>query len=530
MSSLFSRLVHRARWYPFEAALLLGSLLVTVYVLATPLMASTYPPMTDLPFHAAQSAAIRHYFDPAWHVRDQFELHPLATPYMSFYATNAFLMLIFSPLTATKITVFLLLALVPAGVAVLCHGMKKSPLIALMSLGVCWGNLTQWGFINYVSALGLFAMVVGLTLMLLDRPSRARQIALTLALVALFFGHIFRFPFAIAAVLGSAVVMYPATRRFRPILAPLGVALSLFVIWWAIKPEGMSTTLGPLELHRERFTKEFVDAIAKGFKTPEVTDAIKLGLEIGVGIAIISAIARIWIRVQQRRCPRAWEIGVTVIPLACAAVFLTLFLTLPERIGSWWYVYPREAMATLVVLFSLCPDLPRTFWLRAGAVVALCASGVHVARLVATEYAPFDHTTRDFDAVVEKIPAAPKLLYVVFEHTGTHRTFSPVVHFPAWVQATKGGWLSWHFAEFGASPLALRRNQPGAVVAPEFPSYWEWSPNLFRSPVLFARVTPFFDWFLIRDTADPSSLFKADPSIAQVAHQGTWWLFQRRQP
>src|SRR5262249_5154365 len=143
----------------------------------------------------------------------------LAVPYLSMYALGAVLMLILPALAAVKVAAAVMVGLVPAGMAVMFHGMKKSPLLGLLGLGLCWCNLTHWGFLNFMGALGLFAMAVGLTLLVVDRPTPRRQAALGITLVALFFTHIFRYPFALCAVVGTGVVMFPATRRIRPIAA-----------------------------------------------------------------------------------------------------------------------------------------------------------------------------------------------------------------------------------------------------------------------------------------------------------------------
>ena len=133
---------------------MIAALAVTLYVIVAPLAASRYVPMTDLPFHVAQGAAIRHYWDPSYHFHEQFVLRPIAIPYMAINALVAVAMLIFPVLLATKVALAILLMMVPGGLAVLFHGAKKSPLLGLLGLGMCWGHLTHWGFVNYVAALG----------------------------------------------------------------------------------------------------------------------------------------------------------------------------------------------------------------------------------------------------------------------------------------------------------------------------------------------------------------------------------------
>src|SRR5262249_1791661 len=138
-------------------------------------------------------------------------------------------MLFLPPLAATKIAGCVMLALVPAGLAVMLHGMRKQPQLALASLPLVWCSLANWGFLNFVGALGLFAMTIGWTLLVLRRPTRGRRIALGLTLVALYFTHIFRFPFALAAVVGTTIVVVPRWRRAHALLLPVAPAALLFV-------------------------------------------------------------------------------------------------------------------------------------------------------------------------------------------------------------------------------------------------------------------------------------------------------------
>jgi hypothetical protein len=515
------------------AAAVLG---VVIYAVFAPFGATHYPPITDLPFHAANTSALRHYLDPAFHFREQFTIQPLSVPYVSHYALGALFMLVLPTVTAVKGASAVLLALVPAGLAVMFHGMKKSPLLGLLGLVVCWCNLTEWGFINFVGALGLFAMSIGFTLLCLDQPTRNRQVALALTLVALYFTHIFRFPFALCGVIGTAIVMYPATRRFRPILAPLAPAVGLMALWLVVRPKSLSGSVGPLALHKERLA-EIPGLLTGAFFDPAEKQAFEGFFRIALVVFVVSFMAAVGHAILKRRTddattpeapvPVAWTVGVTVVPLACAAVFLGLFLVLPMQIGDWWYVYPREATATVFIAFGAFPDLPRSIWLRVPLVALLAWAGVRVARVVVDNYARFDAATRDFTAIVQQIPQAPRLMYLVFDHTGSTRTTTPFIHLPAYVQAEKGGWLGFHFAMWGHTPLQYRpRDEPGAVVPPPVPLRWEWTPQIFD----VRRHGAFFDWFLVRRGGSPDALFRADPSIERVDHIGTWWLYRRREP
>ncbi|MFO0758117.1 MAG: hypothetical protein U0359_16595 [Byssovorax sp.] len=527
MRRLLAHLDRLARSSPLSLALGIATIVTAAYVILAPLFLVRYPAMTDLPFHAAQTSSIRHYLDPAYHVRDQFELHPIEVPYLSMYAIGAALMLVLPMLTAVKIAAAVMLALLPAGLAVMFHGMKKSPLLGLLGLGVTWSNLTHWGFLNFMGALGLFAMAVGLTFLLVDRPTRGRSVALGLTLIAVFFTHIFRFPFTLCAVVGVAVVMYPTTRRFRPIVAPLLPALALLLYWLRVRPASLGGEMGPLSIHRERLA-ELPGLLTGAFYDPAEKLAFQGFFTTAYRVALVClAAALIRFLIGAGRDGIRWRLSSTIVVLCCTLVFLVAFLVLPMEIGLWWYVYPREATATCFLAFGLFPDLPRAIWLRAPLVLALAAEALGVGQVVLKNYRKFDQATEDFHAITRPIPLGPRLLYLVFDHGGSTRTTTPFIHLPAYVQAERGGWLSFHFAIWGSSPLRFRSpDEPGAVVPPPVVSRWEWKPQVFD----LKKQGPFFDWFLVRRPSSPDGIFAADPTIKRVDHVGTWWLYRRVGP
>jgi hypothetical protein len=535
---------------PWDAGIYAIAVVFSIATVAWPLMVSRYPAMTDLPFHAAMSSAFRHYFDDSYHFKDQFELQPFAVPYMSSYLLAAFFMLFLPAVPAVKLATAVMLLMLPVGLGVFAWGMRKTPLLGTAGLPFIWCDLTHWGFINFVSALGLFAMTMGLALRALDRPSRKTEVALGLTLVVLFFTHIFRFPFALAGVAGTVVVAYPVTRRWRPAILPAIPSAILFAIFWFRRAVPIGGSMGPMTIETNRL-RDMPTFIVHGFNDPaEMENAIRY-FRVVVCVAIVSvafAIGRALLKKEESEPesepeseseteaesePRAirdlfnrhFTALVTLVPLACSAVALLMYLTLPMEIGVWWYVYPREATATCFFALACLPDLPKLKLARAGCVVALGLASLGVTRVVANGYAEFGRATEDFHEITELIPRAPKLLYLIYDHSGSSRTNTPFIHLPAYVQAEKGGWLSFHFAVWGTSPVKFRTD-PDAVVPPPVPIRWEWTPQKFD----LARQGPFFDWFLVRTPDAPDVLFMGDPTIVRVAHKGRWWLYHREAP
>jgi hypothetical protein len=364
-------------------------------------------------------------------------------------------------------------------------------------------------------------MALGLALRAVDLPSRGVQVALAAVLVVLFFTHVFRYPFAVAGVLAAAAVTWPVHRRLAPALWPLAPSLVLFAVWWFVRPAGL--TAGPIELSWEPARWKLLPAyVVQGFRDPRQLQIAERHLWIVAAVAALSLVLAFLRRHESTRESRRRALLAALVPVGGALALLALYFSLPMAIGVWWYAYPREATAFAVLALAAVPDLPRERWLRAVIVAALSGSALSASALVAHHYAAFERSGREFEAVARRVPQAPKLLYLVFDHSGSARTISPYVHLPAWIQAERGGWLGFHFSAMNASPLVYREDA-GAVVPPRLPAGWEWMPNRFR----LEEHGAFFDWFLVRSEGDPKALFSADPTIRPVAHEGRWWLFAR---
>lgn len=511
---------------PLPLALAAAALALSLYVVAAPFLAAEYPPITDLPFHAASASILRHYLDPSFRFQEQFSLHFLESPYWSLYGLGAFFAL-FLPITwATKLASIVLLLLLPAGLSVLAVGMKKSPLMGLLALPLVWNTLTHWGFVNFMAAIGLFAMAVGNTLLLLERPSSSRQLTLALVLVAIFSTHIFRFPFALAAVLGTAVLMYPTTRRFSPIVVPMLPSLSLMGTWLLVRPKELSTAgMEHLQLHWERL-KEIQGLLFGALTGPEEQRLFQQSFRIVIGVALAAA----FLKLAEQQNPieavssRALRFSVSahLAVLCMAAVFLGLFLVLPMQIGIWWYVYPREIVSTAFMLLALVPNLPRALWARLPLLGFIAYGSIAQAALVRQNFEKIDATAADFRRITKHIPQAPKLGYIVWDRDHPSFNTHPFLHLPAWIQAEKGGWLSFHFVSWNASPIRYRENSPS--VPPPTPSRFEWTPERFDLKTRGA----FFDWFLVRRAQGPDPRFGSDPTLILVDRAGPYWLYRRQ--
>ena len=526
LRKVWTRVVDAAKASPAEAALVAAAIAAALYVIVYPFTVVRYPPITDLPFHAANTSILRNYFSAEYHFSEQFLIRPLDAPYFSMYLVGAFFALFMPIAQAAKLMAIVMLALLPAGLAVLFHGMKKSPLLGVLALGLVWNTLSHWGFLSFLGAVGLFAMVVGFTLLVLDEPTRRRQIGLGVALLAVFFTHIYRFPFAVGAVALTALVMYPATRRYKPLLWPVAPALGLFVLWIAIRSHVFAPTLQNLTFDTGRFS-EIPGHLFGGFRGAAGKAERGLGttfVMVALGVATLTTVLFFRDGRGRDRSPAEvrWGVGVTVLPLLLAVGFVLAYLTLPLMAKSWFFVYPREITTAVFIALAAIPDLPRAWTFRAPAVLAVVLAAGRMGFFVANEWHGFHQATADFRAIQKKTPKAPRLFYLVFDHTDHNRSTTPFIHLPAWIQAETGGSLYFHFVRWGLYPI--RYNFGSEHVPPTLPHMMEWQPQRFR----VLEHGPWFDTFLVRHHLDPHLLFAEDPSMELTAREGKWWLYQRK--
>jgi hypothetical protein len=506
---------------------------VAFAVIAYPFTLCRYPPLTDLPFHAAQTSILRHYTDPAFHFREQFSLHPLSVPYVSMFAIGAFFALFVSIQTAAKLMAIVMLSLVPAGLAVMFKGMKKSPLWGLMGIVLTWCTVTHWGFLNFMGAFGLFAMSIGFALLVVDDPTPARRAGLALTLVALFFTHVYRLPFAFLAVLMAGASVYRSTGRFKPLLEPMIPALALFAYWLVAKPRGMGIggNLIDLDLSRIREIPRHLFGAYWPIEgaPPTAPGDLERRLSKFMLAAVVLTMAGSGFFFQRsgRAARRTadevrWDRSVTALPLVIAFGLLVAYFTLPLEAGRWFYVFPREIVGVALMLIAAAPDLPGGFWPRVTFVALVGAAALPMSRFVGDRFREFDAVTADFTRIASHVQSAPKLFYLMFWLGDSAKRATPFLHLPAWIQAEKGGALGFHFVQWGHTPIHYR--PPGPDVPPRLPDRFEWTPQYFR----VMQHGAWFDTFLVRHQSDPHVLFDPDPTIRLVAHEGTWWLYRRQ--
>ena len=237
---------------------LAASLLATI-----PIWLSTFPPMTDLPQHAAVIALLQAMRRGGFPYEASFEFNWF-TPYLFGYLLVYGLLPFVGIVTACKIIVSLALAAMPVSTALLLTETETDPRWALLTIPAMYGFAYQWGFLNFLVAAPLGLLFLWLTFRQARNPTLGGAFALGAGVIALFFCHalICAFFGAIAGciLLLSAGTPSAAIRRLIPLTAVVPV-----IIVWAAGRVGRSVVRLPSvwDLNWFSTAEPYYDALAQ---------------------------------------------------------------------------------------------------------------------------------------------------------------------------------------------------------------------------------------------------------------------------
>lgn len=479
------------------ARLLPAAFLVMAAAALAPLWSVEYPPMVDLPQHAAVVFIWKHYSDPAYGYREIFQLD-LFSPYLIGHALARLAAVALPVPAAMKAAVSLAVLALPLALAHLLRRAGGDPWGALLGFPLAYGFAFYWGFTNYLLAVPVGLAFAAAGLGYARAPSRRKGAALALFAFVLYSCHALAFALCVPIVAAWILAFsgFSGWRRLWP-LAPAAAVIAVWVVALRLVDPNAAPPLlwsEPLWQRLAELPKMLVGAGRRG------------GPWLVGGLL---ALALPWVGARWRGRP-AWR----WIPVATA---LALYLAAPNRALGTWFVYPRFAVfAAAFVLLVLEPASAR--WRRRlgrGLVLAFAAGWMVFLGL---ELRAVDAEARGFDAVIEHAEPGRRLLGLVFDPGYEHAAGLPVfAHFHMWYLARKGGLAEY---TFGIAAPQLIHYRPGAGPLSH--------PELSLHPERFDfRRDGRFDYFLVRSRRDLGPRLFAGAPVVLEARSGAWWLYRR---
>lgn len=464
-----------------------------------PLWAGEFPPLTDLPQHAAQVSILRDWNDPACGYPGLYEIRWL-TPNGLAYALAWALSWLADVTTALRIVLSLAVVALALATSRLVRRFGGDPYWALLVLPLAYGSPMSWGFLGFVVAAPLVVALLAPAFRYARRPAPGLGVALALACAALFFAHVLAFAFALLLVAGLAVAEAPAARELPRRLAPLALALPLPLAWWwqtarsAGAPSGRMIYLGGFDRLWE------LPVLLTGI-------ASRGWAALAVALLVASlAVAR----------PRISRVRSRWVPLGAT---LAIVLLAPNYAFGTAYLAPRFALFLLPALLCALerPSGPRTGGVRRtqlALVALLLLAGVELR---------FLGMAREGEGLTEVLAAAPdggRLLYLGYDRGSRYSPDTPFLHSGMLYAVDRCGVAERSFARGFQQPVRYR---PGAAAP--LPGLIEYLPYRF---LWSEHGGDGYDLFLIRAAREPDAARIAGGAgrLAPLAHAGRWWLYE----
>jgi len=481
---------------------------IVIGIMAAPTLILHYLPMTDLPQHLAVASMLQHMDDPRLGFADYYELALGRTLYWLPYAI-ALLLAKLLPLTlAMRVVVFLSVIAYPLGVYALLRVTGRSGALALLAVPLMYNRAFFWGFVNFNLALGM--SLLAMALFETPRNNARTKVALAAVCVAIPLTHVY----GIALVLGYACISLTLERRREWLrralpLAPLVVGAAA---WFALGRDAVGRGQLSFDPLQQRLLG-LGNAVMGGYS--DGSDEILLAATL-LAIAFFVAPAFPGKRTRWR------DIDPSVrAAMLFAAVNLALYFALPTHTEKALFVHFRHGLLAMAFLPLVASNHSLLCRPRVSRVLLLTLAGA--ALLVhGTQLVRFDREARPFDAVIDRLPDRPKLYFLSWDRTGEVIRTNPYHHFHAYVQARRGGVISFSFPEmFWNIPVRLRAD----AGVPKAQRFAEWRPGSFDDD----RVGWFYDFVLVRNSSDGSGGVGTLPKFPyeRIYANPPWELYRR---
>jgi hypothetical protein len=498
-------------------------LLATSILALVPVWIPTYPPMADLPQHAAQVALLRDLQNPQFSYSALFRVNWF-TPYLLGYLLIYALTPLFGIVAACKLIVSLFVAGLPLSTALLLRSADVDVFWAVLCIPGAYGFAYQWGFVNFLIAAPLGMIFLWLAM----RPSTAQNLRTTVLLagsaIGLFFCHALICAFfgtcAALCLIGKARSLKAAIVRVLPLTVVLPVA-----IIWVRRTLSNPSARRPMiwDLNWRDTVEPYYSSLSQEMHFSDVgwgriTGFFPrlFGVEPSWQYVVIGAVVFLLpffagMRLDNR--PTHWASF-----LVCVAVLLWC----PHAVFGTEFVYQRFTMF-IVPLFLLllrrsCVRTRTALAVRSitlALVVALIASAAQ--RSIA-----FSRETRGFQQAVSRMQPGERVLSLAFDH-GDRVSIAPTfLHFPQWYTAQKLGIVDPSAAMMHPELVVYRAGHTPAAVLWDF----EWDPDDFTWNEYSGAQ---YRYFIVRSEDDVgAALFsQASCAVNLSFHQGEWWLYER---
>ena len=436
-----------------------------------PVLLSTYPPMVDVPQHAAQIAALKSMLlGGDWPYADLFAIQAL-TPYWLGYGLVLLLGIPFGVLLAMQIVVALSQALfvwtaarfsVRAGMP-----MEWRWLFLMLPFGFAY----QWGFLNFMVAAPLGFVFAERYLETEEQTSGTALLKTSCWLHVLFFAHILIAAFFCMIAMLLMARSWQGWRHWLRRCLPVFTILPATFAWIAL---GVSKS------------PEVGDPIiwnAGASRVPELLSAMVSAPDQGSG-ALLGLLVMALPFLLGYRFRKAFP---AFLPFL---LFVAWMCLVPHYMAGTMFTYQRFGIFGLplyLIYFEKGETRPRHADLVRGGTVLLVAGMVAWHGLRSSI---FNAEMLGYRQVMAQAQPGKRMLMLAIDPSSRASAAPLMLHVAGWYQAEMGGLAEFSFARFWVSPIRFK-STTGSYIYPGF----EWNPSQFEWS---AHHGDLYDYILVR--------------------------------
>jgi len=464
---------------------------------AIPFLLVKFPPITDLPQHAAQ---IRLFGEAISHHDSPYKVQWM-TPYSLVYAVLGASWLVFGPENAGRVGMLIVVLIWIAMLHLLAARLKRPPLAATFASILFFGHILYWGFYQFAFGWPLF---IGYLLLLrADFRSRWKEaLAFSGAWFLLYFSHILWF---LVAVFWLALTHLFVRRDIKKLVLRAAGAVPFFVLAMAWYPN--------LAAYGFKSQTVWVTVPFERLLPAWLADASFGGLK-GAQEPVFFGLIVIWILLAWLPNRQGFQTKADKALLILSALFVLLSLILPDKHTNTIRFCQRWLPPGLAFLLLGLPEIR----IRKSALTAAVAALVLVFfALTSLNWLAFERSELSgLGGSLEALPQAPRLIGLSFLKDSAVVRGRPFIQVFSYGQVYRGGELNFSFADFGPSLVIYKKPRHLAWT-----SGLEWFPERAKKSDLLS-----FDYALVSgDDSFHESVFK-DAALAAVTTKGRWRLYK----
>jgi len=477
-----------------------------------------FPPMTDIPQHAAMVSLFLNLGNPDFPFANEFQLD-VFTPYLLGYILVASAAPFLGIVAACKLVIWLALAAFAFSSRFLLRHTGADPYWAWLTFPALYGFAYQWGFLNFLIAAPVGMMFLGMVWRKGVNCDLRSSMFVAFMLYVLFVCHALIMGLFVLITVGFWLFSARHLRDFVKCAWPVVALVPLVIVWFAIASQH------PQASHPIRWdlswinTTDFYYSYAAGWIDPEqpgwgrITGFIPRMLGVRPNLAV-TLMGIMLFALPFLGGGRFTSFRVRWIPLL---IITLLLLFLPNVLFGNSFTVQRFALLAMP-LFLVAIDAANTPGRvrRYVRMIAPLAAFGWIAYM-SINALQFNKDSEGFEEVISKMEPNKRVISLMFLRDDDHFIAPVFLHFPAWYSAIKGGISSPSFAMFSGMPVRYRTEHlPGIKMG------FAWEPQSFDWQEHEGYK---YDYFVARA---PEQVIRSSAcGVNLVAHAGQWWLYSR---